>query len=327
LENVTATWLEISLIVEAELAEPVADVLARYIPSGIVIESTSVTPGPDGAEGQAVGPLHVCGYLAIDERVEDNRRLIEEALWYLGRIQEIPPAQFRIIQETDWSAAWKIHYKPIAIGKRLMIVPAWYEPPPGDRIPIRIDPGMAFGTGTHPSTQMCLEMLEDILLPTDENDKNATPGVNSKGIDLIDIGCGSGILSIAGLKLGARSALGVDIDANAVRAAHQNAILNDISLRLELGLGSLTEILAGSFPLKQAGIVIANIVAPVIVNLLDQGMGDLLIYGGQLVLAGIIDQQEDEIDSALRRNNYLIKSRRTVDDWVALRAIISTARQ
>ena len=197
------TWLEISLIVDGELAEAVAEVLARYATNGVVSESTAVTANADDSEGHPLGPLRVCGYIPVDSQVEETRQRIEEGLWYLGRIMPLPAAQFRTLQEQDWAEAWKEHYHPIAIGQRLMIVPAWLETPDPARIAIRMDPGMAFGTGTHPTTQLCLELIE----------KHAA-GLPS----VIDVGCGSGILAVAALKLGVEHALGVDIDPESITA-------------------------------------------------------------------------------------------------------------
>ena len=114
-----ASWLEVSLTVDGELAEAVAEVLARFAPNGVVIETTAVSANPDDSEGHAVGPLRVSAYLPMDEQLEETRRRLEEALWYLGRIRPLPPGQFKPIQETNWAEAWKKHYRPIAIGKRL----------------------------------------------------------------------------------------------------------------------------------------------------------------------------------------------------------------
>lgn len=156
-----AAWLEVSLLVDGELAEAVAEVLSRYAPGGVAIESTAVTANEDDEGGRAVGPLRVCAYLPMNEEVEATRQRLEEALWYLGRICSLPAPQFQPVQEADWAEAWKKHYHPIPVGQKLIIVPAWLEPPSADRIPIRMDPGMAFGTGTHPTTQLCLEAIED----------------------------------------------------------------------------------------------------------------------------------------------------------------------
>jgi ribosomal protein L11 methyltransferase len=309
-------WLEVSLTVENELVEPVVEVLARFAPDGVVVESTAVTAQLDDSEGHAVGPMRVFGYLPVDDQLEATRQRLEEALWYLGRIRPLPAAQFRPIQQANWAEAWKQHYHPITIGQKLVIVPAWLETPPGQRLPIRIDPGMAFGTGTHPTTQLCLEIIEML-------EKTLKVSETLKvwdDVDVIDLGCGTAILAIAALKLGARRALGVDIDADAIRAARENAEANGVSERLELSLGSLAEIRAGAFTLRQAPVVLANILAPVLVRLLDGGLGDLLTPGGHLVLSGILAEQAGDVEAALQRNGLQLSQRCQSGDWVALDA-------
>lgn len=301
-----ASWLEVSLTVDGELAESVAEVLARFIPSGVVIESTAVAANLDDSEGHAVGPLRVFGYLPVDAQLEETRRQLEQALWYLGRIRPLPEAEFKPIQQTNWAEAWKQHYRPIAVGERLMIVPAWLDHPAGERIPIRIDPGMAFGTGTHPTTQLCLEALEA-----------ATPGAGPSW-NVIDLGCGTAILAIAALKLGARHALGVDIDPEAIRAAQENAAVNGVSAHLELGIGSLAEVRAGAFSIRKARVVLANILAPVLVRLLAEGLGELLEDGGTLILSGILEEQAAEVLTAAERYGLRLLARWQSGDWVAL---------
>lgn len=304
-----ASWVEVSLIVDGELAEATAEVLARFLPDGVVIESTAVTAEADDSEGHAVGPLRVFGYLPVDDRLEETRQRLQEALWYLGRIRPLPEAQFRPIQHINWAEAWKEHYHPIPVGRRLMIVPAWLEVETQDRLPIRIDPGMAFGTGTHPTTQLCLELIEEILQPGE---------IRKRALDVIDLGCGTAILSIAALKLGARRALGVDIDADAIQAARENALANDAEDRLELGQGSLAEIRAGQFSLQQADVVLANILAPVLTRLLDGGLEDILTPHGYLILSGILEEQAQDVIAAAQRRSLRLTEQRQNGDWIAL---------
>lgn len=301
-----ATWLEVSLNVDGELAEAVAEVLARFAPDGVVIESTKVITDDADNEGRVVGPLRISAYLTMDNQIEETRQKITEALWYLGRIRPLPGPQFTPIVEKDWSEAWKQHYQPIAIGKRLIIVPAWMEIDAQGRIPIRIDPGMAFGTGTHPTTQLCLEAIEECF----DEDQNLQTA--------IDLGCGSGILAVAALKLGAQHALGVDIDADAMHAAIKNAETNDVSSSLEVGLGSLDEIKAGAFSMQSAPLVFANILAPVIIKLFDQGLGDLVEPAGKLVLSGILAEQAGDVASAAHRHGFTKIEQLHSGDWVAL---------
>ncbi len=293
------------------MAEAVAEVLRRYLPDGVVIESTAVTAGPADENGQPVGPLRVCGYIPVDDGMEEIRHRIEEGLWYLGRISPLPAPEFKLIEEVNWMEAWKEHYHPIPIGKRLLILPAWIDPPGDERIPICIELGMAFGTGTHPTTQMCLELVEDYF----------SSQVSNTGTRVIDIGCGSSILSIAALKLGAERALGVDIDPEAIRASAENAVLNGVTDRLELGIGSVGEVKAGKFEIQSARLVLANILAPLLVRLLEQGLGELVMDGGWLVLSGILEEQSPEVEAALASHGFRLVDKLQMGDWVAIAAV------
>ena len=295
-------WLEVSLVVDGEMAEAVSEVLGRFVSNGVVVES-GVKYNDSEDEGTPVGPLRVYGYLAVDERLEDTRRKLEESLWHLGQIQPLPAPAFKTIVDEDWMAAWKKHYHPIPVGERLIVLPAWINMDTAGRIPVKIDPSMAFGTGTHPTTQLCLELEEGTVVP---------------GQPVIDVGCGSGILSIAALKLGASQALAVDIDPQAVRSTLENAQANGIEKGLETGVGSVAEILAGSFGLRQAPLVLANILAPVIIRLFDAGLGELVAPGGKLVLSGILDTQAAEVEAAAKNHGLTPLCRRQQLDWVAI---------
>jgi ribosomal protein L11 methyltransferase len=185
-----------------------------------------------------------------------------------------------------------------------------------------MDPGMAFGTGTHPTTRLCLEMIEALF---DEGRRTKDEGeIRSSFVfrpsSVIDIGCGSGILSVAALKLGVSHALGVDIDPLAVDVSRENAALNGVPVHFEVGLGSVDEIRQGKFSLQTAPVVLANILAPVIVRLLDGGLGELLEPGGALILSGIIADQAPDVEAALRRHRLQVIEHRQEGDWVALRA-------
>lgn len=300
-------WLEVSLTVDGELAEAVAEVLARFVPGGVVVESTAIYADALD-EGYPIGPLRVCGFIPVDSQLEETRQRIQEALYFLGRIQPLPEPEFKPVEKINWAETWKQHYRPIAIGKRLVIVPAWLESPDESRITIRIDPGMAFGTGTHPTTQLCLELLEVQLLGEAE----------LLDVDIIDVGCGSGILSIAALKLGVRRAFGVDTDPEAISAAKQNATDNNVADQTEFAVGSVAEVLAGQFPVKQAPVVVANILAPIIMRLLDAGLGELVTPDGVILLSGILEEQLPDMEAALKNHGFSVRERRQIEDWAAL---------
>jgi len=294
------SWLRISLEVDPELAEAVSEVLARYIPGGVVMESTAIEADAED-EGRAVGPLRVMGYIPGDEHLEATRAQIEQGLRYLALIQPIPEPSYTPIQEQNWMEAWKQHYKPLSIGRRLLILPAWMQAETAERVTVRIEPGMAFGTGVHPTTQLSLQLLEAYV---------------KAGDALIDVGCGSAILAIAAAKLGANPVVAVDIDAQALENAHHNAQLNEVNI--EIGVGSVSELLAGEFGLRQANVVVANILAPVLVRLLGQGLAQLLAPGGVLILSGILTEQEDELKHALDQTGLKIRDERRMEDWLGL---------
>jgi len=297
-----ARWLEVSLSVNGELAEAVAEVLDRYASNGVVYES-GVTYNDEEDEGTPFGPVKVYAYLPVDEYLEEKRQRLSEALWHLGRIQPLPEAVYRTIEDEDWMAAWKVNYHPIPIGQRLLILPVWIAQEDHSRIAVRIDPSMAFGTGTHPSTQLCLEIVEKYVQP---------------GHTVIDVGCGSGILSIAALKLGAQKALGVDIDSASIRSTRENGAANEVEDRLEVGLGSVDEVRQGQFNLNTASLVLANILAPTIIRLFAAGLADLVAPCGLIALSGILAEQGPSVRAAAEAKGLAFLEQKQSGDWIVL---------
>jgi ribosomal protein L11 methyltransferase len=298
-------WLEISLVVSGELAEAVNDVLTRYIPNGVVIER-AVVYDPTGEQYSSDPEARICGYLTVDDVFEEKRSRIEHALWHLGTIQPLPEIHLQFIEDQNWMEKWKDHYHPILVGEKLLILPPWMDNPHPQRIPIRINPNMAFGTGTHPTTQLCLKLIEEDITP---------------GMDVIDIGCGSGILSIAARLLGARYTLAVDIDPISVQATRDNAALNDLSDGIECGLGSIGEISQAQFSIRHAPLVLANILASAIILLFDEGLADLVTPGGVLILSGILDHQVEQVLGAAAAHGFLTGKTEQIEDWVALQLV------
>jgi ribosomal protein L11 methyltransferase len=296
-------WLEVCVTVSEEVSEAVADTMARYATGGVVLGHQSITPDPNG-EGTPSGPMEVRAYLPCDETLDEKRTALAEALWYLGRIAPVPEPEFRPIAEEDWSLAWKKHYRPIRIGQRLHIIPSWYHIPVkrGD-VALRLDPGMAFGTGTHPTTQLCLEALERRV---------------RKGDFVIDLGCGSGILAIAAKKLGAGRVLGVDTDRGAVDIARENARRNRVAKKIEFQEGSLAQLLEQR---QQAPLVVVNILAVVLERMLEAGLADIVCKGGCLVLSGILMDQSAALEGMFARRGLSLAEKLTREDWVALVAL------
>ncbi|MBM4422553.1 MAG: 50S ribosomal protein L11 methyltransferase [Chloroflexi bacterium] len=326
-------WLEISLTLDGELAEAVADVLAKHAHQGVSIESTAIEVNPDD-EGRPIGPLRVRAYVPADDAaaLEAARAKIEHDLFYLGMIQPIPPPTYTRVADANWAELWKANYKPIRIGERLTILPAWLATQPPNAIELLMDPGMAFGTGAHPTTQLCLALLETYVQP---------------GQTVFDLGCGSGILSVAAIKLGAASALAVDIDPEADRATRENAALNGVSDRIEFRLGSLETALNSKLQISnsksqisnpqtqtptqtshpdhqlpitnhQFPLVVANILARVIIKLLGEGLARALAPDGVLILSGILAEQKAEVIAAIHSAGLSVVEQREDRGWVAL---------
>lgn len=283
-------WLEISVKVDNETAEVVAEVLSRYAHRGVVIEA--------GPEGLSTGLVVVRAYLPADDRLRSNKRRIEEALWHLGQIRPIPTPTFRPVAEADWAEAWKERLDVLHVGRHIVIRPSWrdYTPAPEDVL-IQLDPGMAFGTGLHPTTQMCLAALEELVRP------RAT---------VLDLGTGSGILAIAAAQLGAGCALAVDNDPVAVQTARDNVFANGVQEIVSVVCGSLAQA-GGSYDL-----VVVNILARVIVEMLQEGLATRVRPGGRLIAAGIIADQQPEVVVALEQAGLGPVERRQTGDWVCL---------
>jgi ribosomal protein L11 methyltransferase len=305
-------WLEVSLTVNGEAAEAVADVLTRFAPEGVALEATQIETTLDG-EGRAAGRVVVRAYLPADSALEATRTRLEEALWHLGQILPLPPPHYHTLAEADWAETWKANFRPVRVGRRLMIVPAWLDPPlaPGD-VPIRLDPGLAFGTGTHPTTQLCLAAIE----------RHLTPGaaVRHGGYAMLDLGTGSGILAIAAAKLGASPILALDIDPEAVRVARENAAANGVAEHIRIAQGSLADLLDHAFdpPDYPTPLVVANILARVICDLLVQGLARTVTPGGLLVVSGILGSQAHEVRAALKAQGLALVAQEHLEDWVAL---------
>ncbi|MEB3322997.1 MAG: 50S ribosomal protein L11 methyltransferase [Synechococcaceae cyanobacterium] len=234
---------------------------------------------------QAPGERQLLAWLPAGDGPADQRAEIERRLAPLGEpfgIQ-VPPVRWRRQEEEDWSRTWKRHWGPDPVGERLLILPAWLDPPArhAGRLVIRIDPGSAFGTGSHPSTRLCLEALE---------------GRPPAGLRVADLGCGSGILSLAALRLGAREVAAADTDPLAVRATRENAALNGFPVLRVTG-GSV-DALAALLEGRPADVLLCNILAPVIERLCP-GFERLLAPGGIGWLSGLLVDQVPALEGAL----------------------------
>jgi ribosomal protein L11 methyltransferase len=283
-------WLEVSVSVENETAEAVAEILSRYAYRGVVIEA--------GADGWNAGPVIVRAYLPADDQMLASKRRVQEALWHLSQIWPVPVPTFCPVAEADWAEAWKERLNVLRIGQHIVIRPSWrdYVPAPDD-IVIQLDPGMAFGTGLHPTTQMCLMALEELMQP---------------GSEVLDLGTGSGVLAIVAAKLGAGRVLAVDNDPVAVKTARDNVVANRVRGNVSVVRGSLEEVS------RSYGLVVVNILAPIIVEMMQEGLATRVRPGGKVIAAGIIEGQEQEVVAAMEQEGFALGERRQSGDWVCL---------
>ena len=210
------------------------------------------------------------------------------------------------LQENDWATSWQKYYKPLAVGEKIYVVPEWEKDStlPEGKVPVWLNPGLTFGTGSHASTQLCLEGLEQAVRPGDR---------------ILDLGCGSGILSIAALCLGAEFAAAVDIDPKAVDVAYENAALNNIGKdRYDVRAGNVLSDkgLVAELMQSKYQVVLANIVADVIIPL-SAFAGDFMPEGGYFICSGIIDTRSDEVRAALEKNGFTVEEKKEKNGWCA----------
>ena len=301
-------WSEISVSIDREGVEAVANMFHELGAGGVVIEDPELIEsykagGWEYEDLPSVGPergVIIRAYLPVESRLPAR---LQEIKANVDRILATLPhlegkIEFRRVEEEDWAGAWKKYYQTAKVGRRLVIKPVWeeYAPSP-EEIVIELDPGMAFGTGTHPSTVMCLELLEDYV---------------SGGERVIDIGTGSGILAIAAAKLGAAAVIGIDCDPIAVKSATSNVKLNKVAERVSLRQGDL---LTGVQ--ETADLVVANLTSDLIQELATQ-LDAVLKPEGRAILGGIITARLAEVQDSLGEAGYAAVETRTQDDWVTL---------
>jgi ribosomal protein L11 methyltransferase len=301
-------WLEIEARVDNEAVEAVSELFQRYAHGGVVIEYPT-EPGAEIAWNEEAvvdrtRPIAVRGYVPSGREGKRRQRQIEEALWHLARIWPIEGPTVRDVKEEDWANAWKVHFHAHRIGERIVIKPTWREFEAGpDDLVISLDPGMAFGTGLHPTTQLCLRALERIVKP---------------GHRVLDVGTGSGILALAAARLSASAVYAVDLDGVAIEAAWSNVDANGLRDVIHVRHGDAAELPeAGTFD-----VVVANIIARVIAASASS-LARQLHPGGTLVASGVLLERRDDVAVALEAADLAVVQTDVDGDWCA---IIGTRR-
>jgi ribosomal protein L11 methyltransferase len=294
-------WIEIAVTVIPAEGDAVADVLAAYGHEGVSISRDDIQPD-HWDEGELPEPdvVTVRAYLVADERAEAARADLDTALSSRG----YPPARYSIVNDQDWADAWKAYYHTSRVGRRIVIRPVWedYAAQPDDVV-ISLDPGMAFGTGTHATTRLCLMSIEDLLVAGDR---------------VLDLGSGSGILAIGAVMLGAAHVLAVDIDPMAADISRENAEVNGVAHAITAQAGTLATVLATG---QTFDLLLANILARIIIQLCDEGLGEVVRAGGRAIFSGIILEQVEDVKAALDRAGYQVTFVRVEGDWVSIEAV------
>ena len=294
-------WLEIAVEVAGIDAETVADAFRQCCSGGVAIEPAARLEGEAYVvDGDAAAVVK--GYLPPGEDSANVRRSLRLALRFAPL--ETPPRwrRARRLREEDWRDSWKRYFRPRRIGRRLVVKPSWatYEVAAGDTV-IEIDPGMAFGTGQHPTTAMCLRALEERLRPGDA---------------VLDLGAGSGILAIAAAKLGAGRVLALDIDPQAVKAARENAAANGVQGVVEVREGTLPE----GAPGERCDMVVANI-SGLTIERLAPAFAESLREGGTLIVSGFLEDSVDGLSRALEAAGFAVERVDAEGVWRALTAV------
>lgn len=296
-------WAEISLVVPPGMDEPAAACFEAAGFAGVSVTGAGISSSDPFALPLSVppGPLTVSGYLPVEERLEERLADLRRRLDLLVAEGVLPAAGITVrwVEEAEWADAWKAHFQPFRVGRRLVVKPTWqpWEGKPEDLV-IELDPGMAFGSGLHATTRMCLELLEDYLHPGDR---------------VLDWGTGSGILALAASRLGAGEVMALDLDPVAVRTARANVEASGLSSAIWVREGSLE-----SLPAEPAfDLITANLVAdPLIAGARELAVR--LRSGGISILSGIIDSREAEVVEAAKAAGLMPGDRREEADWRAL---------
>jgi ribosomal protein L11 methyltransferase len=299
-------WLELSVTCDNEAIEAVSEILGRVGQGSAVRPTRLIRDAADelSAREDPTAPYEITAHIPEDEAAPAAVEATERALWHLQAfgLRPVGELKVRTVDDADWTDAWRAGYVPQRIG-RVVIVPSWLEEPiRPDEVALRLDPGMAFGTGLHPTTRGCLTLLQEI---------SSMPSV------VLDVGSGSGILALAALRLGAERAVCYDTDPLAVEATLANAASNGLADRVTAHDGSLP----AEPPPQPYLLVLANLVAAVLIDLAEP-LAAHTAAGGTLLASGIIDTRANEVVASLTTAGFLLEHRLDEGEWATLRLTI-----
>ena len=293
-------WYELEVTADVEAVEPVVELFSRYAYNqGVVVEEPFLQDlDGDNLRVDVSKPFLVKAFVPEASFETGVQEAIESGLWFIGAVRPVGTLAVTRREQRDWTDAWKEHYHPVRVTGRFTIAPPWQvvEPESADDLVIVLDPGMAFGTGTHPTTQLCLEMLPDLVAAGDR---------------VFDVGTGTGILAIAAAQLGAGTVDAVDIDPIAVRQASANLSEN----RLEAPVTIWQSDMSGA-PDERYDLVIANIIARILVEVSEQ-IGASVKPDGSLLLSGIIEEKEALVIERYQALGFTMQRRERMGDWIA----------
>src|SRR6478735_2113866 len=296
-------WLELIVEADREAIESVAELFGRFgYNEGVVIEEPFLQePDGDNLRVDLSKPVSIRTFIPAETASQATIDAIRSGLRNLNMIRPVSELQIERRREEDWANVWREFYRPVKVGTRTVVRPPWYEyETVGDEIVVMLDPGMAFGNGTHHSTRLCLIGLEETIEP---------------GMSVYDAGTGSGILAIAAAKLGASKVDGVDIDAVSVRTALENVSRNVTEAKVDLRVGSVGD--GEPFWGETYDLVLANIIARILIEL-NTGIAGFVRPGGLLVLSGIIADREQQTREVFDAHGLSLLRRRQEEDWISL---------
>jgi ribosomal protein L11 methyltransferase len=299
-EQAGGTWIELSVEVDHEAVEPVVELFSRYgYNEGVVIEEPfSQDPDGDNVRVDITRPFRIRTFIPGESFDAVSLDVIRTGIWHLGQLRGTGELSVESRNEEDWANAWKAHYQPVRVGDRVVVRPPWQEyDSQQDDVVVLLDPGMAFGTGTHPTTQIALKLLERLDIG---------------GKSVFDVGTGSGIIAIAAAKLGAEHVDGVDIDPVSVRQAAANVELNNASAGVSIRMSDMGPTDRSA---RVYDVVVANIIARVLIEISDQIAGSVG-QQGTLVLSGIIDSKEASVIDRYQKLGFATIERLQMEDWI-----------